>query len=103
VTSCRRCHRDIQWAVTSNGKPMPLDPARREPDDEAANVAVYRDHTGRLNARVLKQGEQPERHEWRAMPHFATCAPEKAARDARAGRLRDEGVIPFPSRTARKT
>lgn len=100
MSQCRTCQADILFARTTAGKLMPLDPARHEHDDHTANVAVYRDHTGRLNARVLKQDEQPERFEWRAMPHFATCANLVAERDAKAGRLRAEGVLPFRKRKA---
>lgn len=75
MSVCREpvCRQEILFARTAAGKAMPLDPGRYEGDDERANVAVYRDHTGRFNARVLKKGEQPEAYEWRAMPHFATC------------------------------
>lgn len=76
MSVCRQCERDIIFAVTAGGKRMPLDPAP-SPD---GNVAVYRDHLGRLNARVLVRGVEPEPYEKRAMPHFASCpgrAPER--------------------------
>lgn len=83
MSQCRDCGADILWGRTDAGKLMPLDPERRDADDPAANVAATRDHTGRLLVRVLHAGEQPDRHEWRAVPHFATCVP----RLAQAGRI----------------
>lgn len=64
---------------------MPLDPERRADGDPAANVAVSRDHLGRVLARVLKptEGDRAEPFEWLAVPHFATCVP----RLAREGRI----------------
>ncbi|MCU1679239.1 MAG: hypothetical protein JWM93_3997 [Frankiales bacterium] len=81
--TCRApaCRAEIVFAKTAMGKNMPLNPERYDADDETANVAVYRDHTGQLVARVLRKGEQPERYEWRAMPHFATCVAMLAQRD----------------------
>lgn len=83
---CRRCRRAIVfgWTVDNDtrvrtGKRMPLDDARLERDDERANVAAYRDGSGALVVRVLKKGEEPDRHEWRMMPHFATCQPVNVA------------------------
>ena len=78
---CTRCDQEIifGWVVTS-GKKMPLDPARYEAGDEAANVAVSRDHLGRVRVRPLKKGEQPWANEWRGMPHFATCKGRPRAR-----------------------
>lgn len=67
---CSLCDAEILWARTSkSGKPMPIDPA---PSDDG-NLAVYKDHTGRINARVLKAGEEPESYEKRGKAHFATC------------------------------
>lgn len=76
---CNSCHADITWATTPNGRQMPLDPPRYDRADETANIAVYRDHTGRIRGRVLTRGEVPARFEWRAMPHFATCRARHAA------------------------
>lgn len=85
---CRDCQADIVWARTQAGKLMPLDPERRPDGDPAANVAVSRDHLGRVLARVLKptEDDRAEPFEWLAVPHFATCVP----RLAREGRV--EGV-----------
>jgi len=96
VSTCNACGGTVLFGrtTTANNKPIPLDPQRHERDDERANVAVSRNHLGSLLARVLKDGEQPERHEWRAMPHFATCPKRAADADAKAGRIPD--VIPFP-------
>lgn len=92
MNRCSDCGADILWGRTEAGKAMPLDPERLPADDEKANLAVCRDHLNRILVRVLKAGEQPYRHEWRAMPHFATCVP----RLAQQGRI--DGVIPLERR-----
>ena len=99
---CRQCQEPIMFARTEAGKPMPLDPARHDADDEVANVAVFRDHTGRLNARVLKAGEQPAKFEWRAMPHFAPCKRLLAERREKRRRALGENVVPFQARGRRR-
>lgn len=98
MSQCRECGGDIVFGRTSNGKAMPLDPARYPDDDEKANLAIYKDHTGRINVRVLKVGQQPERYEHRGIAHFATCPKRVADGAARRGDLRAEGVIPFPKK-----
>lgn len=82
-TSCRRCLAAIVWAVTDAGKRMPLDV--RIDHTGLGNVAVRQDATGRLNARVLADGQEPYGYERRAMPHFATCSPEPTPADLPAG------------------
>lgn len=102
LATCSKCHRSIEFGRTvrnedtgTGGKLMPLDPD--DADVEAANVAVYRDATGRLNARVLKRGA-PEPYERRRMPHFATCPALAASAGQRATDALAEiadNVIPF--------
>jgi hypothetical protein len=116
---CRKCDHGITFAIVVDGdtrvptgKKMPLDDVLLDRDDERANVAVYRNGQQQLVARVLKKDEQPDRHERRMMPHFATCKPVNVAnrtvkRIRRSTQL-DEGtldlpggdadVIPFPRR-----
>jgi hypothetical protein len=100
VTSCSKCGGSMTWGRTyPGGKPMPIDVEVYATDDEKANLAAYKDATGRLNVRVLKAGEQPEPYERRRMPHFATCAARLEAAAARRGEV--ENVIPFPTRAKR--
>jgi hypothetical protein len=86
---CRACGGDILWARTVHGRRQAIDLEPREDGD----LAVHRDHTGRINARVLPPGEEPESYERRAMPHAATCpgAPPRPSRDcvASLGAARD--------------
>lgn len=104
MSLCDKCGGPMLFGRTTAGRAMPMDPERYQGDDPAANLAVSRDHLGRLLVRVLKKGEAPESYEWRGMPHFATCPPLVAERDAKAGRLRDQGVIPlFPPGSRRGT
>lgn len=96
MSQCRDCNADILFGRTEAGKLMPLDPERLDRGDPRANLAVCRDHTGRLLVRVLKDDEQPYAHEWRGMPHFATCVP----RLAQEGRI--DGVVSLDRRRAGK-
>ncbi|MFJ6905580.1 hypothetical protein [Streptomyces griseoluteus] len=75
VTTCASCFQRIRWAITVNGRRQPVN---AEPD-ASGNLAVYTDGTSTLRARVLT-GERPtlEHHEWRAMPHAATCKGTRA-------------------------
>jgi hypothetical protein len=98
VSQCRECGTEIVFGRTEKGKVMPLDPAKYPEDDESANLAIYRDHTGRINVRVITTERPVERFEHRGMPHFATCPNRQADAAARRGDLRSEGVIPFPKR-----
>lgn len=78
---CQYCRADVIWAMTVNGKRMPIDPEPRED----GNAGTYRDHLGRVRVRVLKKGEQLETYERPAMPHKATCRAEKEEQRAPAG------------------
>lgn len=100
MTLCRDCSADIVWAISEKGRRIPLDPERRDRGDDAAPLAVYRDHLGSLRARVPSADRPIAQHEWRAMPHFATCPPRVAARDAQAGRI--PNVVPIRGRRQRR-
>lgn len=63
---CRSCGAPILWAITTAGKPMPVDAV----PDPAGNVSVERE-AGRLVARV--HTEPSLFGEPRHMPHHATC------------------------------
>jgi hypothetical protein len=90
---CDLCDAEILWARTAKtGKPMPIDPA----PCADGNVAVYRDHTGRINARVLKKGEEPESYEKRGKAHFATCPKYPQVMAARRQRNRDAAIQRAP-------
>lgn len=93
--TCKRCLSPMVFAITDAGKPMPLDVY--VDDTGTGNVAVMRDHTGRLRARVLKDGEQPYGYERRAMPHFATCQPQRTPDQL------PDGVASFEQHRARRS
>lgn len=99
MATCRDCQADIVWGVTEKGHRIPLDPERRVRDDETANLAVYRDHLDRLHVRAISAERPVAGFEWRAIPHFATCPPRVAARDAQAGRI--PNVVPLRRRQRR--
>jgi hypothetical protein len=73
--TCAACRSPLLWALTVNGKLLPLDP---DPDPDG-NQAAYRDGTGGWRTRQLKAGEEPFGYERRFMPHMATCKPQGAA------------------------
>jgi hypothetical protein len=71
VSACRRCGEPVTWAVTENGKPMPVDPYSC--DD--GNVRLLPEPTGtRQIAHVMSKAEladPPAGPRYKA--HFATC------------------------------
>lgn len=99
MTTCRDCSGDIVWGVTEKGRRIPLNPEKRPLDDTTASLAVYRDHLDRLHVRVPSVDNPIAAFEWRAVPHFATCPPRVAARDAQAGRI--PNVVPLKRRARR--
>jgi hypothetical protein len=82
--TCRGCGAEILWAVTENGRRMPVDPARYPREDDKANLAVYTDHLRRVRVRVISADRPLAGFEHRGMPHAATCSAEAAARAAKA-------------------
>ncbi|WP_020393477.1 hypothetical protein [Kribbella catacumbae] len=94
--TCDLCGAEILWArSTKTGKPMPLDP---EPCADG-NLAIYRDHTGRINARPLKAGEKPEHIEKLGKAHFATCPKYPAFIAARQQRAKQAAAARAPKPT----
>lgn len=87
LAPCRRCGAVLLWAWADNGRRMPLDPTEPEAGDRRANVATYRDATGRLRARVVSHDYRVAGYERLRVPHRATCPPMVAA-DAAAESLR---------------
>jgi len=79
---------------------MPIEPIRRPAGDVTANVVAYRTGPGGTFARVLRDGEVPDGHEWRTVAHFAVCPAAEQHRKARKGSVQD--VIPFPTARARR-
>jgi hypothetical protein len=70
IVLCDDCLERIRWAITVNGRRQ----AVNADPDEKGNLAVYKDGTGTLRARVLTaERDRLEGTEWQAMPHAATC------------------------------
>jgi hypothetical protein len=93
---CEHCQAEILWArSTKTGKPMPIDPAAC--DD--GNLAIYKDHTGRINARALKKDEKPESYERLGKAHFATCTEYERVKAARAQRAQQAAARRAPQPT----
>lgn len=83
--ACRECGAAVLWAWTAKGRRMPLDLEVRPDDDKLANVATYTDHLRRLRVRTLDaDNPRPAPFERLGVPHFATCPPRLAAREAAA-------------------
>lgn len=80
---CQECGADIIWALTMPGRNrMPVDPERYAPEDTRANLVAGRDHLGSLIVRTVTSDVEVMSNQWRAMPHFATCAARASARPA---------------------
>ena len=74
---CSRCHAPLIFAITANGRHMPLNKARDL--SGTSRYAVWRDTSLRLHVRTLGPGEQPKPGlEHRHMPHHATCPGQQA-------------------------
>jgi hypothetical protein len=72
-SECSKCHAPLIFAITANGKHMPLDKTR-DPSG-TSRYAVMRDVDLILHVRTLGAGEQPRPGiEHLHMPHYATCA-----------------------------
>jgi hypothetical protein len=97
VPFCELCLARIVWAVTANGKHIPLDPGVN-PD---GNQAAYRDHTETMRTRQLRKDEEPLGFERRYMPHFATCLKRKPAPPSAPVQL-PANVIPISRAAARR-
>jgi hypothetical protein len=78
---CDSCQAPLIFARTQGGKQMPLN---KQPD-ETGNVAAYQDHLGTWHARVLRKHQEPDAHEKRYLPHFATCSDPAAHRRRQRG------------------
>jgi hypothetical protein len=69
VSSCRACGAPIRWAITRNGKRIPLDAA----PNPAGNVSLHEAGSGMAFATV-HAGPPGMLDDWEAwMPHHATC------------------------------
>lgn len=69
---CGKCGAPLIFAITENGRHMPLDKARDL--SATSEYVVRRDPDLVLRVRRLRSGEQPRPGaEHRHMPHFATC------------------------------
>lgn len=82
------CSAKIRWAVTEDGRRMPVDFA----PDPAGNLIRVMVAAGDWRIRVLATGEQPEAGTMRWTSHYATC-PDAGWFRAR-GRGRGDGVRP---------
>ena len=90
---CRRCPATVLWVVLPGGARMPVDPYV----DPAGNLAAMRDARGVWVGHVLKKTERPLPYERLFVPHFATCAPTVAHRQA----VRDGRVVDLAQRRRR--
>jgi hypothetical protein len=87
LAACTTCAAAIVWTVTEAGRRMAVNAAA----DDQGNQAVHKDVQGILRSRALNGTGAVELrpHEWRAMPHAATCtrprppAPRQAPRPVR--------------------
>lgn len=94
---CQHCAEPIVFAITAAGRRQPLNP---DPDP-AGNVAVLRDATGTLRARVPSPDLPLMGYERLHMPHAATCT--RTRRRPAASPSLPAGVVDLATyRTRRK-
>jgi hypothetical protein len=70
MSECRSCHALITWAVTVDGKRMPLD---YNATDDGTLVVVRHTDTGTPVVRVVSPVDGVPSHPSRYRSHFATC------------------------------
>jgi hypothetical protein len=95
---CELCRTRIVWAITANGRRIPLDPG----ENADGNQAAYRDHTETMRTRQLRKDEEPLGFERRYMPHFATCPKRKPAAPSSAPARLPANVIPITRASSRR-
>lgn len=81
VATCRSCDAPIVWALTENGKKMPVDADRNDSD---GNVTLAEEN-GELLARVFPTPEARTEGQAGYTSHFATCPNANEFRRPRAG------------------
>lgn len=95
---CTGCREAVLWVtILGSGKRMPVDPVI----ENAGNVAVRQDHTGRFVARVLTADDRVEVFERLTVSHLATC--EKAAEFRREQRQLADNVIDLGAARRRRS
>lgn len=72
MSHCRGCGREILWAKTVRGRPMPLDP---EPDPLRGRIALHHDQATVLRGHDLATAQLQGDELY--VPHWATCANAK--------------------------
>jgi hypothetical protein len=82
MARCRTCTREIVWALTEHGKPIPLDPEPRADGNITLHVLGGVDQRV---AHVLVDGEVADGPTY--VSHFATCP------DAETHRRRRERAV----------
>lgn len=72
MDTCRSCGATVYWAVTAEGKRMPVDPPPKDPEpfDPTLNVETWRDPDGVLRTGTPHMDTEVIR---RTTSHFATC------------------------------
>lgn len=70
MAKCRSCNAPIEWALTENGKKMPLD---RRPDPKGNIIKTGAVIDGLPEVHVIGFLDQLTGDETRYTAHFATC------------------------------
>lgn len=78
--ACKSCGAAVIWAVTENGKAMPVD--TNLADDGTIELVEVR-AGGEVLARVVPEAERPERRGALHRSHFSTCPDARAWRKPR--------------------
>lgn len=68
MSRCRGCGREILWATTARGRPMPLDP---EPDPGKGRVSLRANQATVLGGHDLATAQRQGDDLY--VPHWATC------------------------------
>lgn len=70
MAKCRSCNARVEWAITENGKTMPIDPA---PDPKGNLIKTGTMIQGKPEVHVINSRDERMPDERRFVSHFATC------------------------------
>jgi hypothetical protein len=70
MAKCRSCSARVEWAITENGKTMPINPA---PTRDGNLIKTGATVSGKPEVHAITNRDELQGNEVRFTSHFATC------------------------------